>query len=239
MKRVNRVQRIARREEKSVVKRIFLLSVVSIVLIVFIFTIGINLLGNFADFLESIFESSDASQNSESAPVTPIIDTLPASTNQERIKVAGFSGNAAKVEIYLDLREVSEVETSDGRFEFNDFLLSRGENKISLKAINNNGDSSDFSKVATIFLDMEPPELQIDSPSDGQHFSGNNRVKITGKTEATAQVFAHGFLANVDANGEFEVTIPLEVEGENKIEIKAVDDAGNSETKELKLHFKK
>jgi hypothetical protein len=35
------------------------------------------------------------------------------------------------------------------------------------------------------------------------------------------------------------IIIPLDSEGENRIEVKAQDDAGNSKVKEIKVHFKK
>jgi len=241
VKRVNRVQRIARHEEKTVVKRIFWLTIFSVVLVTMLFTVGLKFLGGFADFLDSIFKQDESQKTSalNSSLSAPIIDSLPKATNEERITISGFSGNGSNVEIYRNSNKIDQTDTYDGRFEFKDFLLNRGKNEISLKAVSRNGESSDFSKTITVILDKEPPKLEISTPEDEQHFSGNNRVKIMGKTEPEAQVFAQGFLANVNSNGDFEITIPLESEGENKIEIKASDEAGNSETKLLRLHFKK
>ncbi len=78
----------------------------------------------------------------------------------------------------------------------------------------------------------------IDTPIEGQNFSGNNRVKVNGQTEKNAQVFASGFLANVDSDGKFDVTIPL-AEGENNVEVKAIDDAGNVKIVKLKVNFQR
>lgn len=240
MKKVYRVQRLAKKEEGAVIARIFWLSILSLVLIAVLFTVGLKFLGGFADFLSNVFKQDSTEEvSSNEVPAPPIVDSLPKATNTETITISGFSGSASKVEIYLDSSKAGEIDTQNGRFEFKDFRLSDGRNIISFKALSATGDSSDFSQTTTIVLDKEPPDLEITSPEDGKHFSGNNRITITGKTEADAQVFANNFLANVNSRGEFEVIIPLKLEGENKVEVKAVDEAGNIETKELKLHFNK
>lgn len=140
------------------------------------------------------------------------------------------------MEIYLNSINVGETEVVGGKFEFKNFRLKNGENKISLKAINQAGKASGFSQELTILLDKDEPDLKIESPQEDQTFSGNNKIKVSGETEKDAQVLANGFLANVDFNGKFEVTIPLN-EGENNIEVKAQDEAGNSKIVEIKVNF--
>lgn len=239
MKRVNRLQKIAEHQEKAVISRIFWLTAVSVILIFVIFTIGVNFLGNFADFLGTFFKGSQsASENSDFVPPPPSVDSLPKATNNN-ITISGSSIGAAKVEIYRDSNKVDEVEIVDGKFEFKDFRLNDGDNNLLLKALSDSGNASDFSQAILIVLDTKEPDLEVESPKDDQNFSGNNRIKVIGKTETDVQVLVNNFLANVNSDGKFEVTIPLESEGENKIEVKAQDEAGNSKVKEIKVYFKK
>jgi len=238
MKRTYRVQRLARKEESAVIKRIFWLSVISIVIVVIIFTVGISFLGKFADFLDNVFGNNTTVVSEGETPLPPVADTLPPTTNQHLITVSGFSTNSSKVEIYNFGQLVDEISVDNSKFEFKDFRLDEGENKLSLKSFSPEGKTSDFSQEIIIIFDNKPPDLEVENPTDGQIFLQNNKIGVNGKTENNAQVFANGFLANVSTDGNFEVSIPL-VEGENKIEIKAQDDAGNNTTVELKVEFKK
>jgi hypothetical protein len=238
MKKINRIERLAKKEEKAIVKRIFWLSIVSGGLIIAVFTIGIPLLGNFADVLNSIFGDKISQTAPAEAPNPPVFDILPPATNQELLTVTGFASEGVKVEVYQDAKLIGTTAVENGKFKYENLVLISGENKISLKAISTEDKSSDFSQTIAIILDKVEPTLEVLNPKDGQEFNGNNRVKVEGKTDSDSQVFANGFLANVDTEGNFEVTIPL-VEGESDIEVKALDDAGNTKAVKVKVTFRK
>lgn len=237
MKRINRVQRLARREEKDIVKRIFLLSAVSVVLIFILLTVGVAALGKFADFLGLFFKGQNAVQTEETNILAPILDTVSDMTNSENFKLAGFSATGEKVEIYKNDEMVGEAPLESGKFEY-EILLEIGENRIAAKAIGANGVSSDFSSSVVMTLDKTEPKLEVTNPTAEQSFFGDNRIKVQGKTEADAQVFVNGFLANVAAGGDFDVMIPLS-EGDNEIEVKALDEAGNTNIVKIKVNFRK
>ena len=236
MAKVRRLERLARREEKNIVKRIFLLSVFSGILILIIFTVGIPFLGNLADFSSKFLGRKDEATQ-EVTLEAPILSELPDYTHESKIKVSGFSSSGDNAIIYINDKEQAEVMIENGTFTFQDVELIDGNNEIKVKAKNSSAES-EFSQLFTIVFDDEEPTLEISAPSEGQEFSGNNRVKIEGKTEPAAQVFAAGFLVNVAADGIFDVTIPL-IEGDNDIEIKAIDEAGNTKTVKILLKFKK
>lgn len=238
MKRILRVQRLARKEEGAIVKRIFYLTFFSILLAIFIFTLGIPLLGKFADALNIIFDNKNESQVGEkNIPRPPTIDQLPQATNGAKLVISGFSDEGTTVEIYLNSEKFGQVETKDRKFSFEDLVLKNGENKISAKAKADSDKESDFSQTQTVFLDKDEPSLVIENPTDGQSFSGNNRVRVAGQTDPDAQVYANGFLASINPEGKFEVFVPVP-EGETTIEIKAIDEAGNSKIETRKVHFK-
>ena len=238
-KRTSRIERLSRKEETKVVKRIVYLSIFSIILAVFLITLGIPILGKFADFLNLVFRKNEISQvDTKSTPRVPILDILPQATNSASLAISGFSQDETKVVIYNDLQNVGEAEVESGKFQFENLKLKDGQNEISAKAISKSGKESDFSESAKVILDKEPPKLEVDTPSEGQSFSQDNRIKVSGKTDKDAQVYANGFLASVTAEGNFEVLVPV-LEGETTIEIKATDDAGNTKVESRKVNFKK
>ena len=238
-KRTSRIERLSRKEETKVVKRIVYLSIFSIILAVFLITLGIPILGKFADFLNLVFRKNEISQvDTKSTPRVPILDILPQATNSASLAISGFSQDETKVVIYNDLQNVGEAEVESGKFQFENLKLKDGQNEISAKAISKSGKESDFSGSVKIILDKEPPKLEVDTPSEGQSFSQDNRIKVSGKTDKDAQVYANGFLASVTADGNFEVLVPV-LEGETTIEIKATDDAGNTKVETRKVNFKK
>jgi hypothetical protein len=232
-----RIQRLARREEKAILKRVTVLSVVSLVLTVLLFTIGISLLGKFADLLSLVFKDKEDNPGQVTSLLAPILDELPEATNGAKLNVHGFVSDGEKVEIYLSGEKVGEAEIEENRFEFEDVSLKEGENQISAKTIS--GDrNSESSKTVIVIFDQEEPKLEIEIPTEGQNFVGNNRVNVRGKTDKDAQVYANGFLASVDFEGNFEVFVPVS-EGETSIEIKAIDSAGNTKTETRKVNFRK
>lgn len=232
-----RIERLARREEKNLVKRIFYLSTFSVLLAIFIFTLGIPILSKFADLTGGLLGGGDGDKPKDTILTAPIIDPLPEATNSVKLTVTGFAGEAGTVKIYLGDSAIGEIKPEAGKFEYKDISLKNGENKISAKA-SFSGKDSDFSNIEIVIFDKDEPKLEIETPVEGQTISVNNRVRVIGQTDKDSQVYANGFLGSTDGEGKFEVTVPL-VEGENTIEVKAIDEAGNSVTKSVKVNFRK
>ena len=239
MKRTIRIERLGKKEEKVLIRKIFYLTIISIVLAVILFTLGIQILGRFADLLEIIFPNRGNQQTIESSlPTPPLIDKLPAATNSARLIVSGFATGASYVDIYSDEQKVGDSEVVNEKFIFDNLELKNGENNISAIAKTASGKISSSSATFKIILDIEKPSLEIETPIVGQSFSGNNRIKVSGKTDSDSQVYANGFLANVDPSGKFEVYVPV-LEGETTLEIKAIDEAGNVISETRKITYKK
>ncbi|MDO8487622.1 MAG: hypothetical protein Q7S45_04965 [Candidatus Curtissbacteria bacterium] len=240
MKRSSRLYRLNRREEKATVKKIVYLFVVSIFLLIFIFTLGVPMLGKFADFLDVVFKNKTQEQVSTDKfiPQAPILDPLPDATNSARLSISGFSATDGKILIFDNDEKVGETTSQAGKFRYDDFILNDGDNNIAAKAISGQGKESDFSQVKKVAFLHKEPRLDVDNPADGQSFSGNNRIRVSGKTDQNVQVWANGFLANTNLDGAFEVFVPLAA-GDNNMEIKAVDLAGNTKIVKMKVNFSK
>lgn len=238
MKQTSRVERLARREEKAVIKRVVILSIVSLILIALIFTFGTSTLGKFSDLLSSVFQNkSDSQLTDKTVPPAPRLNAFGEATNSAKFKISGFA-EGKTVQIFLNGDKVGETDVTDGTFKYEEINLKSGQNTIAAKTVGENGRESDLSGESRINLITKEPKLDVSSPSDGDSFSGNNRIKVTGQADASSQVYANGFLANIGADGHFEVFVPLS-EGENNLEIKAIDDAGNSKVVTKKVSFHK
>ena len=235
----SRLARLAKKEEKATIKRIVYLSALSIILAVFLFTLGVPLLGKFADALDVVFKNkNDGTSADKTALQSPTLEDLPQATNSARLPVSGFSQDGVKVAVFLGEDKAGEAGIENGKFQYDGVSLKNGENKISAKAVSAQDKEGPASDVKVVILDTEPPKLEVNSPSEGQAFSGDNRVKVSGKTDRDAQVFAGGFLATIDIEGNFEVLVPL-IEGDNTIEIKAIDMAGNLTVEKRKVNYHK
>lgn len=238
MRKTTRIEKLAKREERVIVRRVISFSILTIILGIFLFTLGIPILGRFADFLEIIFKKDNGQLTSVAkVPQPPTLDEFPPATNSARLAVSGFTSDGEVVEIYLDGEKVGQVKVFERKFTYENLTLKDGENKISAKAVVD-GEQSDLAQTKIVVLDKEAPKLEIETPSEGQSFSGNNRIRVLGKTDRDAQVFANGFLASVDIEGKFEVFVPVG-EGESSIEVKAQDLAGNTKVETRKVNFKK
>lgn len=238
MKRTSRLYRLNQKEEKASVKKIVSLFVISLLLLIFIFTLGIPLLGKFADFLDVVFKKNTSSQVTidVTIPRAPILDSLPSATNSATLSVSGFSASEGKISIYDNSEKVGETNATGGEFKFDDLALKDGDNSISAKAVSSAGKESDFSNIQKVSFLQKEPTLNVDNPTDGQTFSGNNRIRVSGKTDKDVQVYANNFLGNTTQDGSFEVFIPLSP-GDNNITIRAVDLAGNTKTVNRKVTF--
>ena len=87
-------------------------------------------------------------------------------------------------------------------------------------------------------MDTQSHTLTVENPQQNQSFSSNNRIKVSGKTDQDSQVYANGFLANINSEGQFEILIPV-AEGDSQVEIRAIDEAGNVTVEKRNIHFSK
>lgn len=235
-----RLELYARRDERKTIKKTVYFSILSIILAILLFTFGVGTLAKFAEFLDVLLGKNQSSQTADkNAPIAPKLDDLPEATNSADLPVTGFSQGAIKVFIYKNSEKVGEAKVDGLQFEYKDLTLKEGDNEITAISVGENDRESPTSDAQKVTLDTKEPSLTVESPTEGQSFSGNNRIIVSGKTEKDVQVTANGFLANINsAEGKFEVAVPLK-EGDNDIEVKATDPAGNTKSQKLRVHFSK
>jgi bacillopeptidase F len=175
------------------------------------------------------------------APFTPQLNINYDATSSATVRLAGNSEAGSTVSLYIDENKIAEAKTNDsGEFSFDEVRLSEGDNHLSVQARDDADNQSQRSKPINIIYDHTPPDLSISSPNDNQEFYGDSEkvVKITGTTETGADVYVNDNFTTVDSKGNFERRLALQ-DGDNQIEIRAVDQAGNETKKSLHLVFKK
>lgn len=232
--------RLNKNLEKKTKKRLFW-SIVGIFLILFFLVkFGIPALINFSLFLASgkDQELAKQTQNNQLILLTPTLNQEFAATNSATITVNGNAAAKEKIELFVNNSLAATTDTKDdGSFHFSDVKLTPGGNIIKAKAKVNNKES-DFSNILSVTYRNNPPSLSVDSPFDGQTFSGSNQQDITvkGKTDADVKVTVNGFWAISDDNGNYSYSMHLQ-NGDNQIKIVAVDSAGNQAEKDITIHF--
>lgn len=231
---INR-SRLSRKVDQQSKKNLFF-SVVGIILIVFIIVkFGIPLLVNFSLFIAGSKDSEEETKNNVRTFVpVPILNPIASATSSAEVVISGFGSPKQNIALYINNDLIDKVSVDDkGVFSFRE-RINKGENVIKVKAIIDNRES-EFSRPISITLRNSPPNLDIDSPTDGQSFSKDqNIIDVRGTTNADVKVTVNGFWAITDGSGHFSYRLHLS-NGENKVKVIAEDQAGNKTEKELTI----
>lgn len=228
------------RSKKTLILTGLGLTAIIILLILF----GQSLLVNFSVLLGD----AKNGENSVTQPIdktdvnyipAPILNPLSEATNSAEITVRGSisSDTDAEIRLYLndELVDVSKIE-NDNTFIFDGIELIEGKNEIkALSKIDEN--MSDNSNIITISYLKEPPSLDVEYPKDNAEFSGeNSTLQVKGKTDKDSNVKVNEFIAITKNDGSFTYNFKMQ-NGENKLIIQAIDKAGNTTGKEIKVTY--
>ncbi len=220
-------------------RRNFLLVILGVILIFILFIFfSTKILVFFSTLVEKRSENVSAKNLDTVFIPPPQVDPLPDATNSAEIEIKGIAVSGEKVQLFLNGRKIKETTlTSDNSFTFTNVKLEKGENTIKARTVLKDGKVSKYSDSITIHYLSDPPELSIYFPSDDQSFTKeNNPIRVSGKTSQNAKVTVNDFWAIVDEDGNYYYNLPLKG-GENFIKIKAVDKAGNTAEKEIKVTY--
>lgn len=162
-------------------------------------------------------------------PQTPVLSPLVEATNSATLKIEGFTEAKVEVDVFVNDAQVASTNSDNEGMFRSEFKLSEGSNKIQVTAKDNAGNSSQ-SVVKTVNFDKKGVEITVDSPGDGSEIFGQNNQNVTfsGKvSKPDASVNINGNYARLDANGNFSSIVRLS-QGDNNISVKAIDRAGNT-----------
>ena len=158
-------------------------------------------------------------------------------TSEKEIVIKGTATPNTSAKLLNNEEKVNTAEVDDsGEFQF-DTELTEGDNTFTVVTELDDDITIDSPQV-TVTLDTIAPEVGIDSPTDGDK---TNRETVTVEGFASDDhldyVEVNGAEANVDGDGRFTKRILLD-NGENDIEVLAVDKAGNKTKKSVTLDAK-
>ncbi len=230
--------RLAKREQKKLLTQTLLFGVGAVVLLgAFFFLIlpGVAKLWNMiAGTGDLTFDQSDTIP-----PQVPILSAPAEATNSASIQLSGFGEAKSILKVVVNGEQITqETIKDDGSFSF-ELGLKPGENIVNTYAVDEAKNESAVSRTYTVVFDNEAPKIEVAEPQAGQtiELRKNQSVTIKGITEPRARVYVNGRMAFANSEGAFSTTYLLQ-EGENKLQLKAEDLAGNITEQELIVNFK-
>jgi len=231
--------RLERVQEKKMKNTILLYVGILFVVLYFIFTFGIELLLNTSSFVSGLFPqpSIKLARKNEDNFTSVDISSIPQATNSAKIIVSGSILNFDVVDFYLNKIKVKEIVSSGDIFNEEIGDLEKGENSIYVTAKSNDSKIEKTTITYKVFYKSEKPKLEITEPSDNST-TNIYEIKVSGNTDKETYIHINELPVVVDANGSFETSVRLK-DGDNQIVATAVDIAGNTETKTLKVTYQK
>lgn len=233
------MSRLQQHRQKEQTKKILLLLVVIVILMGVFFQIGLKSIISATVFINNLVRGNTTSQNEVPEDAASSfygiinIDEPEAATSEATIILSGDASEFEKVEFYLNNVKVEDATIKNGSFNEEIGRLREGENKVYILATADSGKIKKKSEVYTVNYINEPPELEIESPKDGDKTT-NTEIQVKGKTDKGTSVRVNNFPVVVDFEGNFSTNVRLK-EGENTIEVTSTDIAGNTEKKEIKV----
>lgn len=229
--------RLGRYEDRKQRRRILfaLLGIVGILALLFVF--GLKLLVGFSVLVDRMRGSSPAAQSTHSLILPPVLDPLPIATNSAKLTVTGSGRPGLTAIVYQNEVEKKKISVDrDGVFTV-ELIGSEGDNIISAKFIDGEGNTSELSTVLSVMVKTKPPILEVSAPADSASFSSDTQsIRIEGKTEPDNTVSVNDRFAIVDSSGSFSYILSR-FQGEQTIKITATDPAGNTKTVERRVRW--
>ncbi|HBU21306.1 TPA: hypothetical protein DEB02_00015 [Candidatus Beckwithbacteria bacterium] len=230
--------RLQRKKEKESLKQAWGYLVLILALLWLIVKLGLPALVKMSTFIGNLRQPEPIEQTAATPVLPPRLEALPADTNKAQLNVAGYSQEGTTVKLYLRGLSVTEtIADKEGRFVFSDVNLRVGENEIYTVAGDDKGNTSDRSNVFVVSFDQSAPQLTVETPSESDRFFDNdNPITVAGQAEAEVTVKINGRIVKAGDDGSFTTQLTLE-EGDNQIEVLAVDRAENETVKLVTVNY--
>lgn len=233
-KRKSRLQRTEAQHER----RAALIYVsLTIGLIVLIFAYGFGFLSTVTSAVSDYFKNELPIVSDTIAPAPPRLFIDSEFVNSDEIELEGTAEAGSTAVVHVNSSEHETVVDARGEFGLS-VDLKEGENKIFATAKDSAGNVSQKSREYEIYFDTQAPVIAIEQPTGGQEFSGSEKeIEIKGSIGEKGSLSVNGRNVYVSSNGNFETNIGLN-EGENKLEFKASDLAGNEAEANLTVKYR-
>lgn len=232
-----RPSRLKRFEEKRALRSTALYIALTVGVVVLLFTLGIPLVSRLAILVGNVTRTDLEYGQDSPPPPPPRINEPKEATNEEKLKITGYTNAGNTVAIYFNDEKTEVLATASGEFTAM-FDLSIGPNTVYAEVVDSRGQKSMPSEKFTVTLDKEPPKLEIISPENGKSFFGatQKQTQIDGQSEPNTHITINDRVVIVKNDGKFNFPVSLEP-GENTFKIVATDEAGNKTELEFKLSY--
>jgi hypothetical protein len=227
------------RQQEEFKKKMIILGGSLVVLLLFFMMFGLNLIIGVSQYIGGMGSKNIPTPTKNEDFLGSInIDAPPEATNSARIIVTGNANSFDKVSFYINTAKVKDaVVPSSGSFSEEIGSLKKGSNEIYIIAKTVDGKHEKQTAKYTIVFKNTKPTLEITEPSDNATVN-NSDVKVAGKTDKDVEIRINSSPVVVSVQNTFQTNARLK-EGDNTITIDAVDNAGNTESKTLKVTYKK
>ena len=131
----------------------------------------------------------------------------------------------------------SSMTTSNSKGQFTlKVKLTPGLNTLKVQALDSAGNKGEVT--ISITLDTSPPFLKLDPSLSSWMEVNTETLEVKGEVEVGANLTINGVSVSYDSQGKFSYTVRLQ-EGNNSIQIVAVDKAGNTNSIYLPVKYVK
>lgn len=146
-----------------------------------------------------------------------------SNTNSVELPFHVETGSSYALEYYINGQRVGGEETMPaGSYDLS-LPISEGTNEIQIYLVDGKGNMKSWSD--RIVLDTKAPSLTVEGLQDGLT-TYDESIVVSGQADDYDQVLYNNQQIDVDFDGAFSIEIPLS-EGTNKVQIAAIDVAGN------------
>lgn len=232
------MSRLRRYEDHKSQKKLSIAVIGSLALLVFLAVFGLKILVGFSLLVDRIRGNSPATQTQSSVLLSPTLDPLPEATFSATLALSGKATPGMKLIVYLDDTEYKTlIVPDDGLFTVDDIAVDEGQVSLKSKIADDKDNTSDYSNTLTVTIDRKPPTLAVSKPEEGLTIQdGSHKAVIEGQTDSDSKVIVNDRIVVVRADGSFVYTMPL-ADGENTLNIIAIDPAGNRTTVERRVTY--
>lgn len=229
-----------RQAEAELTKKFSFLFILIILLSITLYLWGVPMVAAIGSFWQNLNPSLGlgSQQNDNQVLTAPRLDPLASQINDfSKLKVSGWSMVGFKVQIFVNDKDQIDVSTdSAGHFEATGLTLNDGQNTIFAQI--SKGKTSAKSSTQQIIFSKTPPKLDVYAPADGAEITdpSQNWITVSGKSNPNITVTINDHQAILDTSGNFKYQYLL-ISGDNRLAIKAVDEAGNQSLIERTVKF--
>lgn len=232
------MSRLRRYEDRKAQKKLSIAVVGSLAVLVFLGVFGLKILVGFSLLVDRIRGNSPAAQQQSNLLLPPVMDPLPEATFSATLSISGKATARMSLVIYVDDTEYKTLTVpDDGLFTLADIAVDEGRVSLKSKITDDNDNASDYSNILHVTVDRKPPTLAVSKPEDGAKIQdGSHKVTIEGMTDSDSKVMVNDRIVVVRGDGSFVYTIPI-ADGDNTLNVVAIDPAGNRTTVERHVTY--